>query len=93
VEPLVQIGIAGFGGLGQAVAAGLARGVPGAEIAAITSRDLDKAAIRRRLRSAGCPPLCLSSKTGRANPRTGVLTAMSILATIRKLASPLHAGS
>jgi aspartate dehydrogenase len=38
-----QIGIAGFGAIGQAVATGLGRAVPGVTLAAITSRDLEKA--------------------------------------------------
>ncbi len=39
----MRVGIAGFGAIGRAVAAGLDRGVPGAQLAAITSRDLEKA--------------------------------------------------
>ena len=39
----MQIGIVGFGEIGRAVAAGLERSAPDLELAAITSRDLDKA--------------------------------------------------
>lgn len=39
----MQIGIVGFGAIGQAVAVGLEKGAPDVELAAITSRDLDKA--------------------------------------------------
>src|SRR5579864_9182983 len=38
-----QVWLVGFGAIGQAVAAGFAKGAPGAELVAITSRDLDKA--------------------------------------------------
>jgi len=43
-----RIGLAGFGAIGQQVAVALDRGVPGAVLAAITSRDLDAARDRAR---------------------------------------------
>jgi aspartate dehydrogenase len=52
-----RIGIAGFGAIGQAVAAGLEKGVPGAALAAITSRDLGKARDQARAALRGDPPV------------------------------------
>jgi aspartate dehydrogenase len=40
---MMRVGIAGFGAVGRQVAVSLDRGVPGAALAAITSRDLDAA--------------------------------------------------
>ncbi|HLJ61774.1 MAG TPA: aspartate dehydrogenase [bacterium] len=39
----MRVGIVGFGAVGQQIAAAMDRGVPGAALAAITSRDLDAA--------------------------------------------------
>ena len=54
---MLRIGIVGFGAIGQAVAAGLEQGVPGAELAAITSRDGDKARDQAQAKLRRPPPV------------------------------------
>ncbi|HEV2439335.1 MAG TPA: aspartate dehydrogenase [bacterium] len=56
-QPVRQIGIVGFGAIGQGVAAGLDKGVPGAALAAITSRDLDAARDKAQALLRRVPPV------------------------------------
>ena len=60
-----QVGIAGFGAIGQAVAAGLDRAVPGVTLAAITSRDLDAARDRAQTLLRRPPPVVPLEETVR----------------------------
>jgi len=57
MDRVPQIGIVGFGAIGRGVAAGLEKGVPGAALAAITSRDLEKARAAAQALLRHAPPV------------------------------------